>query len=64
MDQMITLIATGINALIQIYANHTGKPEGWKPTPQDLADLLAEVDSATPAAEKAAARARLGLPPK
>jgi hypothetical protein len=64
MDEMITLIAKGVGALIDIYANHTGKPEGWKPTQQDLTDLLAEVDSATPAAEKAAARARLGLPPK
>jgi hypothetical protein len=55
-------IATAIAALFQIWANHTGRPEGWKPSQQDLDDLLAQIDAASPAAEKAAARKRLGLP--
>ena len=61
---MITLVAKGIDALIGIWANHTGKPEGWKPSAQDVDDLLAQIDAASPAAEKAEARARLGLAPK
>ena len=59
---METLIATGILTLFQIWANHVNKPEGWKPTQQDIDDLLAQVDAATPESEKAAARLRLGLP--
>ena len=55
------LIITAINVGIQLWAEHTGKPEGWKPTPQDLADILAQVDAATPEAEKQAARDRLGI---
>lgn len=58
---METYIAAALTALIQIWANHTGKPADWKPTAQDVADLLASVDAATPEAEKSAARARLGL---
>ena len=60
---METAIATAILALFQVWANHTKKPEGWKPTPQDVQDILSTVDAATPAAEKAKARQRLGLPP-
>jgi len=61
MDSILTLVGTGINTLIQIWAEHANKPEGWKPTPQDLSDFLAQVDAATPAAEKQAARDRLGI---
>jgi len=63
MDSILTLVGTGINTLIQIWAEHANKPDGWKPTPQDLADFLAQVDAATPEAEKSTARVRLGLPP-
>ena len=61
MDSILTLVGTGINTLIQIWAEHSNKPEGWKPTPQDLTDFLAQVDAATPEAEKQAARSRLGI---
>jgi ubiquinone biosynthesis protein UbiJ len=61
MDIILTLVGTGINTLIQIWAEHANKPEGWKPTPQDLADFLAQVDASSPEAEKAAARVRLGI---
>lgn len=60
---MTTAIATAIAAIFQIWANHAGKPEGWKPSQQDIDDLLGLVDAASPEAEKAAARVRLGLPP-
>jgi hypothetical protein len=60
---METAIAAAIAAIFQIWANHAGKPEGWKPTPADIDDLLGLVAAATPEAEKAAARVRLGLPP-
>lgn len=58
---MNELIAAGIVALVQIWARHNNKPADWKPTPQDIADIINEVDAATPEAEKAAARKRLGL---
>ncbi len=63
MNDIITLVAKAINALIEIWGRHTGKPPDWRPTAQDLADFLAQVDAASPEAEKAAARARLGIPP-
>lgn len=56
-------IAGALFYLIQIWANHSGKPTGWVPTQQDVEDMLAIVDAATPEARKAAARVRLGLPP-
>ena len=49
------IIDSGFNLL----ANHLGKPEGWKPSPQEWADLDAQVAAATPEAVRAAARARL-----
>lgn len=52
-----------VNGGFQLLANHLGKPADWIPTPQDIADLNAECDAATPEAERAAARVRLGLPP-
>jgi hypothetical protein len=57
----LSLIALGLDALIKLWANHTGKPVDWQPSAQDWADLKAQVDAATPEAEKAAARARLGI---
>lgn len=51
-----------INAAFELWRVHAGKPEGWKPTTQDYDDLIAEVDAATPEAEKKAAAARLGVP--
>ena len=60
---METYIAQIIAAAFQLWANHANKPPGWKPTQTEVDDLLSQVDAATPEAEKAAARARLGLPP-
>jgi len=61
---MQTAIILGlINGAFELLRTHLGKPEGWKPSEQDWSDLEASVDAATPEAEKAAARARLGLPP-
>ncbi len=60
---METYIAAALTALFQIWANHSNKPPGWKPTDAEIDDLLAQADAATPEAEKAAARVRLGLPP-
>lgn len=48
-----------IDAGFKLLANHLGKPEGWRPTAQEWADLDAEVAAATPEAVRAAARARL-----
>lgn len=63
---MNAIIASGIVAIIngafEIWRIHANKPEGWKPSPDDIANLVASVDAATPEAEKAAARKRLGLP--
>jgi len=61
---MQTAIILGlINGAFELLRTHLGKPAGWKPSETDWADLEASVDAATPEAEKAAARARLGLPP-
>lgn len=57
-------IAIALAALFKIWANHAGKPPDWKPTQQEIDDMLVTVDSATPEARKAAARARLGMPPE
>lgn len=55
------LVATinGAFSLWRIYAN---KPADWRPSESDISELLAQVDAASPEAEKAAARARLNLP--
>jgi len=55
-------IAT-INFLYELIRVRLGKPEGWKPSPQDIADFIIEIDAADPESEKAAARQRLNLPP-
>ena len=55
---IIASIISGGFELLRVYLN---KPEGWKPSQQDIDDLLMEVDLATPEACKAAARLRLGL---
>ena len=51
----------GLDALLKLWAINTNKPDGWVPTEKDWADLLAQIDAATPEAEKAAALKRLGL---
>jgi len=56
-----TLIIASIYALGKVLANHAGKPEGWKPTPENVATLLREMELATPEARKEAARKRLGI---
>lgn len=58
---METIIATLLNTVIQLWANHANKPPGWEPSAQDYADMRSQVDAATPEAMKAAARVRLGL---
>lgn len=60
---METYIAGILFNLVQLWANHAGKPPGWTPSQEDIAELLAKVDAATPEARKAASRERLGLPP-
>jgi hypothetical protein len=60
---IIAAIASLLDATIRIWSTHAGKPEGWKPSPQDVADIMADVDASTPENIKAAARVRLGLPP-
>ena len=61
MTPTLSLIALGLDALINLWATHTGKPVDWEPTAQDWADLKAQVDAATPEAMKAEARKRLGI---
>ena len=57
-EAIIAAIITGGFELMRIHQN---RPEGWKPTQQDLDAFLLSVDAATPEAEKAAARQRLGM---
>lgn len=54
------LVAT-IAGAFELFRIHANKPEGWKPSAEDVANLLAMVDRATPEAEKEAAKKRLGL---
>jgi hypothetical protein len=54
-------IASLITGAFEVWRINSGKPEGWKPTPEDVAELLALVDEATPEARKQLARERLGL---
>jgi hypothetical protein len=56
----------GIDAIITLWAQHANKPPGWKPTPQDWAELDAEVNAATPEARFVLAKlraARFANPP-
>jgi hypothetical protein len=55
------IIASLMNFTFEIWRTHSGKPDGWKPTPEDIAALLNEVSAATPTAEKQAAAERLGV---
>lgn len=55
-------LAAIITGSFELLRTHLNKPPGWKPTMQDIADLNSRVDAATPEAEKAAARERLGIP--
>jgi len=52
-----------INVIAEAIRVRQGKPVGWKPSPQDIADFIIEIDAADPESEKAAARQRLNLPP-
>ena len=61
MTPTLSLIALGLDALIKLWATHTGKPADWEPTAQDWADLKAQVDAETPEAMKSEARKRLGI---
>lgn len=54
-------IVAGIYALVKVLGNHTGRPIDWVPTPDDVAELLREIEAATPEARKQAARERLGI---
>ena len=51
-----------IDGGFKLLANHLGKPEGWKPSPEEWDALAASVEAATPEAEKEAARQKLNLP--
>lgn len=54
-------IGEGLAALIELYRIHANKPEGWKPSPEDIANLLKLADK-TAADYKREAAAALGLP--
>lgn len=60
-DPLSAAISGALIALFEVWARHHGKPEGWKPSAQDIADILADVDASTPEAMKAEARKRLGI---
>jgi hypothetical protein len=60
---IIAAIASLLDATIRIWSTHAGKPADWKPTAQDISDIMADVDDSTPENMKKAARERLGLPP-
>ncbi len=42
---------------------HQGRPEGWKPSQEELDAFMQDVDNATTENRMAAARARLGINP-
>ena len=54
-------LAAIIAGSFELLRTHMNQPEGWKPAMEDIEALLARVDAATPEAEKAAARQRLGM---
>lgn len=41
---------------------HQGKPEGWKPSKEELDAFMLDVDNATTENRMAAARSRLNIP--
>lgn len=53
-------ISAVIRGAIEIWATHANKPKGWKPTQQDIDDLLSLNDKAPEDFYKEAA-ARLGV---
>ena len=55
------IVTNAIDLAFELLANHLGKPEGWRPSPQDVQDFLDAQDEATPEHEKAEALKRLGL---
>ena len=55
------LISAAFDLAWKIYANHTGKPDGWKPTLEEKIALLNEVEASTPEAIKQEAREQLGI---
>jgi hypothetical protein len=56
------LAVATVNFLSELIRVRMGKPEGWKPSPEDIANFVIEIEASTPEAMKAAARARLNLP--
>lgn len=52
----LALLQLGLDALVKLWANHSGKPQGWKPTAEDWAALESEVLAATPEAVDEEAR--------
>lgn len=56
-----TIIVSLLNFVFELWRTHSGKPAGWKPTQEDIDALIAEVDAATPEAEREAAKKRLGI---
>lgn len=57
-----TIIAAIIAGGFELLRQHLNKPPGWKPPQQDIDDLIASVDAASPDAMKAAAAKRLRVP--
>lgn len=53
-------IAQAVAALIEIWRQHAGKPEGWTPNQQDWADLLT-LNEKTAEQYKREAADRLGI---
>jgi len=52
------LIKLGIDSLIGLWANHAGKPPGWKPGPEDWLSLEVQAQEATPEARLKLAQLR------
>lgn len=57
------LAIAAVNVVSEVVRVRMGKQEGWKPSAQDIASFIVEIDSASPEAEKEAARKRLNLSP-
>lgn len=64
MSELLTAAGiAAVNILSEVVRVRLGKPEGWKPSKQDIIDFINEIDAATPEAIKAQARRSLNLPP-
>lgn len=59
--EQAAIIAAIIRGAIELWGNHSGKPPGWKPTAQELADILSLNDK-TPEDFYREAAGRLGVP--